>query len=79
MGHSLKWEARTLVSKDREYFGRKIGLFGRLFGCYHRDLSRPFTSGPVSYRSCLSCGARKKFNAESLITYGSFYYPPSPA
>ena len=66
---------RSESASDR-VFGRKIGLFGRIFGCYHRNLSRPFNSGEVSYRSCLECGARKRFDTDSLRTFRSFYYPP---
>ncbi|MGI9036364.1 MAG: hypothetical protein ACR2GD_10045 [Pyrinomonadaceae bacterium] len=57
-------------------FGKKMGLAAKLFGCWHDDLSRPFTHGKIAYRSCLKCGARKQFNPETLETYGSFYFPP---
>lgn len=57
-------------------FGKKIGLLGRLFGCYHRNLSRPFNKGEIGYRSCLECGARKRFDSDSLRTFKAFYYPP---
>ncbi len=59
-------------------FTTKIGLLGKLFGCGHADLSRPFSHGKIGYRSCLACGAVKKFNTETLETHGAFYYPPSP-
>lgn len=57
-------------------FGERIGLFGKLFGCWHKELSRPFTNKRSSYRSCLNCGALKRFDTESLKTFGPFYYPP---
>ena len=62
-------------------FGEKIGVFGKVFGCWHRDLTRPFTMGRESYRACTECGARRRFDEKSFQTYGSFYYPPtiSPA
>ena len=59
-----------------EIFGKKLGLLAKLFGCPHRHLTRPFSHGGVGYRACLSCGARRKFNPETLETSGSFYYPP---
>jgi len=65
--------------RNREFSGKKIGLMGMLFGCWHRNLSRPFTYGKDSYRVCLNCGARKNFNAQTLTTSRSFYYPPNPA
>lgn len=56
---------------------RKIGLLGRLFGCWHKDLSRPFTDLKGSYRACTECGARTGFDTKSFKTSGNFYYPPS--
>lgn len=60
-----------------EPFGTKIGMFGKIFGCWHKRLTRPVTYGRnASYRSCLECGARRKFNTDSFTTSGPFYYPP---
>ena len=59
--------------------GTRIGLVGKLFGCWHKRLSRPFTQNggrKVSYRACLECGARRKFDTDSFKTSGPFYYPP---
>lgn len=61
---------------DDFVFGQKVGLFAKLFGCWHNNVSRPFVQGNTAYRSCLQCGARKQFNPETLETYGSFYFPP---
>jgi len=58
-------------------FGTKIGLVVKLFGCWHKQLSRPFTNNKSSYRTCLCCGARKRFDTQNLKTFGSFYYPPA--
>ena len=60
-------------------FGKKIGFFASLLGCWHKALSRPFTNKADSYRSCLECGARARFDTESFKTLGTFYYPPSVA
>lgn len=68
--------AESLIDRTKGTFGNKIGLFGQLFGCWHKELSRPFTNKNGSYRACLSCGARKGFNTETLKTDGRFYYPP---
>lgn len=57
--------------------GRKISLMGKLFGCWHKRLTRPMTSRHESYRACIECGARKNFNTESFKSSGPFYYPPS--
>lgn len=61
---------------DKGVFGEKVGLFSKIFGCGHQDLSRPFSNGKLGYRVCLKCGARKQFNVETLETYGSFYFAP---
>lgn len=72
----LVQEKKLLKAKEESEFGRKIGLLGLLFGCWHQNLSRPFTSNKLSYIVCLDCGARKHFNPETLETFGAFYYPP---
>jgi hypothetical protein len=61
---------------DLQVFGEKVGIFARLFGCTHQNLSRPFSHKSVAYRTCLQCGARKQFNTQTLETVGGFYYPP---
>lgn len=69
--------AKQVINKTEEVFGKKIGIFAKLFGCWHKDLSRPFTNGKESYRACLHCGARQKFDAEQMKTTRRFYYPPN--
>lgn len=54
---------------------KKVGFLAKIFGCGHQDLSRPFSNGKAGYRTCLSCGARKHFNPETLETFGDFYFP----
>jgi len=61
---------------DKRVFGEKVGFIGKFFGCWHEEMSRPFSHEKVAYRSCLKCGARKQFNAETLETFGEFYFPP---
>ena len=61
---------------DRVVFGQKVGIMTKLFGCWHENISRPFTQGKTAYRSCLKCGARKPFNTETLQTHGQYYFPP---
>jgi hypothetical protein len=62
---------------NREIFGKKVGFLSKIFGCGHQDLSRPFSNGKFGYRVCLRCGARKQFNAETLETFGNFYFAPA--
>ena len=61
---------------NTQVFGQKMGLATKLFGCWHEQVSRPFTAGKTAYRSCLSCGARRQFDPETLRTFGGFYTPP---
>lgn len=55
--------------------GGGIGnLVTRVFGCWHREMSRPFTNQGQTYRTCLNCGANRKFNVGRWEMQGSFYY-----
>lgn len=68
--------AEAYITRTNGAFGSKIGIIGKIFGCWHKQISRPFTSRNASYRACLKCGARKHFDAKSLRTSGPFHYPP---
>jgi hypothetical protein len=84
MSFLAQGKLRTLTNKfDRqraevntEVFGVKVGLLNKLFGCGHRNISRPFALGKTAYRCCLECGARRQFNPDTLETFGNFYYTP---
>ncbi|MGH9947724.1 MAG: hypothetical protein ACRD6X_11025 [Pyrinomonadaceae bacterium] len=69
--------ADSLVEESGNSLGEKIGVFGKLFGCWHKRLSRPVTRDRVTFRSCIDCGARRKFDMERFQTMGPFYYPPT--
>jgi len=69
--------AEAGVSRTEDPFGTKIGVFARIFGCRHKSFTRPITVDNSSYRACLDCGARRKFDAENFKTARAFYYPPS--
>jgi hypothetical protein len=64
---------------DVRVFGEKVGILVRLFGCGHRNLSRPFSHKSAAYRACLQCGARKQFDTQTLKTFGGFYNSPKVA
>lgn len=61
---------------DARAFGKKLGLLSKIIGCPHKDIGRPFGEGRSAYRSCVSCGARKHFNTETLETGSHFYSAP---
>jgi hypothetical protein len=46
----------------------------RVFGCRHKEMSRPFTRDGESYRACLECGARRKFDSARWEMVGAYYY-----
>jgi len=64
------------VKVDKRVFGEKVGFLGKIFGCWHEGMSRPFSDEKVAYRCCLRCGARKQFDSKTLETFGTFYFPP---
>jgi hypothetical protein len=50
------------------------GWITRLLGCWHKEMSRPFSHQQQTYRTCLACGARRQFNLKSWEMQGGFYY-----
>jgi hypothetical protein len=49
-------------------------LLTRVFGCWHSEMSRPFTRDGESYRACLECGARRSFDPLKWEMVGAYYY-----
>jgi hypothetical protein len=54
--------------------GRIGNLMARVFGCWHVQLSRPFSREGRAYRTCLSCGAQRQFNLGNWEMQGGFFY-----
>ena len=48
-----------------------------LFGCQHREMSRPFSRHGETYRVCISCGARRSFDEKTWNSSGSYYFKPA--
>jgi hypothetical protein len=69
--------ADSLVRENENSIGDKIGIFVRWFGCWHKRLGRPVTRDRVTFRSCIECGARRRFDTERFQSLGPFYYPPT--
>jgi hypothetical protein len=67
--YSQRDEAR--VSKMTLAVGRWVG---ELFGCQHKEMSRPFSRQGETYRVCIACGARRQFDREKWNTEGPYYY-----
>jgi hypothetical protein len=47
---------------------------GELFGCPHKEMSRPFSRQGETFRVCITCGAHRQFDAKSWNSVGPFYY-----
>jgi len=67
-GNDLSAVMPDLVSKA-------LRVTARIFGCWHVNMSRPFSRGHETYRTCVACGARRRFDLEKWEMVGSFYYP----
>ncbi len=54
--------------------GTVKGWLNRLIGCWHTEMSRPFSTDGKAYRVCLNCGAHRHFNLKNWKMQGDFYY-----
>jgi hypothetical protein len=70
-GKSLFPDLASVLAKA----GRAVA---RVFGCWHLDMSRPVTREGETYRACVACGARRRFDTEGWKTVGRYYYPARP-
>ena len=48
-------------------------LISKLWSCWHRHMSRPFTRDGETYRVCLRCGIHRSFDLEAWKTKGAYY------
>jgi hypothetical protein len=48
-------------------------LISKIWSCWHRRMSRPFTRDGETYRVCLRCGVHRRFDLEQWKTKGSYY------
>lgn len=46
----------------------------RLFGCWHKKMSPPYTGDGATYRTCMNCGARRQFDAGRGRMTGPYYH-----
>jgi hypothetical protein len=65
--HSSASESALGLSQSLKSFANRV------FGCWHRELSRPFTRQGQTFRTCLGCGARREFDLGKWETKGRFY------
>ena len=50
-------------------------VWKRVFGCWHVDMSLPFSRDNETYRTCVACGARRRFDLERWAMVGPYYHP----
>ena len=67
---------QTQIFEGNPLFEGLKGLVTRVIGCWHLKLSRPFTHGRESYRTCLRCGMRREFDLQRWKSIGRFYSSP---
>jgi len=48
-------------------------LVSKIWSCWHRHMSRPFTRDGETYRVCLRCGVHRHFDLEAWKTKGAYY------
>ncbi len=49
-------------------------LFGRILGCRHSHMGRPYLVNDEPYRTCLECGARRRFDRYGWTKQLAYYF-----
>lgn len=62
-------------ARPSDWSARMRQMLRRIFGCWHPRLSLPFTRGRETYRTCVRCGARRRFDPDMWTMVGPYYYP----
>ena len=50
-----------------------LRLISKIWTCWHRHMSRPFTRDGETYRVCLRCGVQRRFDLDAWKTKGAYY------
>lgn len=66
-------EARRPWLSLRRFVALLGYLISRIFSCWHRRVSRPFTRDGETYRVCLRCGMHRRFDLAAWQTRGGYY------
>jgi hypothetical protein len=53
--------------------------FTGLFGCAHREMSRPFSRHGETFRVCIGCGAHRQFDSKTWESSGPYYFKAANA
>jgi len=71
----IKQAGADLLGVMPDFVSQVRRVTARIFGCWHRNMSRPFSRGSETYRTCVACDARRRFDTEQWEMVGPFYYP----
>ena len=67
-------DRRRIADITRGFTRGVAGWLTGIFGCTHKQMSRPFSRQGENYRVCIGCGARRKFDAQNWKLQGPYYY-----
>lgn len=76
--HLLSPTVQTLVRRRNpwpalSWLLAPFRVITKLWSCWHRHMSRPFTHDGETYRTCLRCGVHRRFNLDEWKTQGRYY------
>jgi hypothetical protein len=54
-------------AKDPSVIDRILMILDSVFGCWHRDRSRPFTLSGWTYEVCLDCGRKFTYDRAAIV------------
>ena len=52
---------------DPSTIDRILSIVDSVFGCWHRDRSRPFTLSGWTYEVCLDCGRKFTYDRAAIV------------
>lgn len=70
----LSWTNFYRPNSIQNIPGQKVGFLTKIFGCEHKRLSRPISTGNTGHQTCLGCGAKRQFDPIALKSFGDFYF-----
>ena len=65
---------KLVITNASSQIGGIGGFLTKMFGCRHKEMSRPLSLYGQTYRTCLACGARRQFNLKNWEMEGDYYY-----
>lgn len=65
---------KLTAGRNENRYRATARLLTAIFGCRHRNLSRPFTHEDETYRTCVDCGARRQFDLGNWQMSGRFFF-----